>query len=155
MFSRILVAYDDGNVAKKALDKAIDLAKDIGADIYLISIYDRNNVQSWGLRGNRYPEDASKLFKPDNQDFYDAEAKYLEHFLREPADQVRKAGIAVHCHVTTGKPSAAIVEYARTKHIDLLVTGTHNRGPAAQFILGSVANELIHTAPCPVMVVRE
>lgn len=155
MFAKILVAYDDGNVAKKALDKAIELAQDLSADIHLISVYDRNNVQSWGLRGHRYPEDAEKLYKPDNEDFSEAEAKYLEYFLSEPAARVRQAGIAVHCQVMGGNPSPAIAEYARTICADLLVMGTHNRGAAVRFFLGSVANDLIHTAPCPVMVVRE
>ncbi len=155
MFSKILVAYDDGDIAKKALNKAIDLAKDSSAAIYLISIYNNNNVQSWGLRGYQYPEDADKLFKPDNEDFSLAEAKYLEYFLTEPANKVSQAGIPVHCEVMGGKPNVAIVEYARNICADILVVGTHNRGPAVRFILGSVANDLIHTAPCPVMVVRE
>ena len=53
-------------------------------------------------------------------------------------------------------PSAAeaIVSYARDARIDLVIAGTHGRGKVATLIVGSVAEKLTRTAPCPVLVVR-
>lgn len=155
MLARILVAYDDGNVAKKALDKAIDLAKDTSAEIFLISVYNTNNVQSWRLSGHEYPSNAQELFQPSNADFAEDEKKYLESLQAEPAKKVQQAGITVHCAIREGRPNASIVEYAKEICAELLVMGTHNRGASARFFLGSTANALIHEAPCPVMVVKE
>ena len=47
-----------------------------------------------------------------------------------------------------------IVRYARDKNIDLLVMGTHGRGPIAHMLLGSVAEKVVRKAPCPVLTVR-
>ena len=47
-----------------------------------------------------------------------------------------------------------IVRYAREKNIDLLVMGTHGRGPIAHMLLGSVAEKVVRKAPCPVLTVR-
>ena len=47
-----------------------------------------------------------------------------------------------------------IVRYAREQNIDLLVMGTHGRGPIAHMLLGSVAEKVVRKAPCPVLTVR-
>ena len=48
----------------------------------------------------------------------------------------------------------AIVAYAKTNNIDLIVTGTHGRGTVKHFLMGSVAERVVRTAPCPVLTVR-
>ena len=53
-----------------------------------------------------------------------------------------------------GRPSVKIVEFARDHEIDLIVMGTHGRGPVAHFLLGSVAENVIRSAECPVLTVR-
>ena len=50
--------------------------------------------------------------------------------------------------------AATIVAYAREKDIDLIVVGTHGRGLAAHLLMGSVAERVVRTAPCPVLTVR-
>jgi hypothetical protein len=50
--------------------------------------------------------------------------------------------------------SHAIVEYAEQERIDLIVTGTHGRGAVAHLLMGSVAERVVRTAPCPVLTVR-
>jgi nucleotide-binding universal stress UspA family protein len=51
-------------------------------------------------------------------------------------------------------PSDAIVEYARAWSIDLIVMGTHGRSAMSQILMGSVAERVVRTAPCPVLTVR-
>ena len=48
----------------------------------------------------------------------------------------------------------AITEYARTNAIDLIIVGTHGRGAVSRFLMGSVAERVVRTAPCPVLTVR-
>ena len=56
--------------------------------------------------------------------------------------------------VTAISPAAAIVDYARREQIDLIVMGTHGRGGVAHLLMGSVAERVVRTAPCPVLTVR-
>jgi len=53
-------------------------------------------------------------------------------------------------------PSAAadIVDYARAHAIDLIVMGTHGRGVLGHLLMGSVAERVVRSAPCPVLTVR-
>jgi nucleotide-binding universal stress UspA family protein len=55
--------------------------------------------------------------------------------------------------VRTGRPAATIVEFARESGSDLIVIGAHGRTGAARVIMGSVAEHVVRTAPCPVPVV--
>src|SRR5207302_3469836 len=54
----------------------------------------------------------------------------------------------------TGSPFVEIVRYAKEQNIDLIVLGTHGRGPIAHMLLGSVAEKVVRKAPCPVLTVR-
>ena len=50
--------------------------------------------------------------------------------------------------------SQAITEYAKNNAIDLIIVGTHGRGAIQRFLIGSVAERVMHTARCPVLTVR-
>jgi nucleotide-binding universal stress UspA family protein len=63
--------------------------------------------------------------------------------------------VAVTTRVVIGSPAPCIAEEAATTGSDLIVMGTHGRGGVAHFVLGSVAERVLRTAPCPVLTVRE
>lgn len=50
--------------------------------------------------------------------------------------------------------SHAITDYAKHNAIDLIIVGTHGRGAFHRFLIGSVAERVMRTAPCPVLTVR-
>jgi nucleotide-binding universal stress UspA family protein len=56
--------------------------------------------------------------------------------------------------VKVGDPLRQVVEYARDESMDLIVLGAHGRSGVAHLILGSVAERVVRTAPCPVLTVR-
>jgi nucleotide-binding universal stress UspA family protein len=56
--------------------------------------------------------------------------------------------------VADGGPADAIVRFARERHVDLIVMGTHGRAGLQRMLLGSVAERVLRLAPCPVMMVR-
>ncbi|MGC4084340.1 MAG: universal stress protein [Vicinamibacterales bacterium] len=57
-------------------------------------------------------------------------------------------------YVRTGAPADEIVNFARGNEIDLIVMGTHGRGLVGHLLMGSVAEKVVRTAPCPVLTVR-
>jgi nucleotide-binding universal stress UspA family protein len=52
-----------------------------------------------------------------------------------------------------GKPHKPIVQEAKEREVDLIVMGTHGKTRLVNALMGSVAQKVIGTAPCPVMVV--
>jgi nucleotide-binding universal stress UspA family protein len=53
-----------------------------------------------------------------------------------------------------GHPVMEVLRYASENAIDLIVMGTHGRGPLGHVVLGSVAERVVRKAPCPVLTVR-
>ena len=54
-----------------------------------------------------------------------------------------------------GNPAIEVVKYAQENKVDLVVVGTLGRSGLSRFLLGSTAEKIIRTAPCPVLVVRQ
>jgi nucleotide-binding universal stress UspA family protein len=53
-----------------------------------------------------------------------------------------------------GHPVVEVLKYANEHPIDLIVLGTHGRGPLGHVLMGSVAERVVRKAPCPVLTVR-
>jgi nucleotide-binding universal stress UspA family protein len=62
-------------------------------------------------------------------------------------------GVPVVTAVRSGVPAPAIVHYALEHGIDLIVVGTHGRTGVSRALIGSVAERVVRTAPCPVLTV--
>ncbi len=58
------------------------------------------------------------------------------------------------CKTMTGNTSQMVVNYAKENDIDLIVMGTHGYSGLSHMIMGSVAENVLRTAPCPVLTVR-
>jgi nucleotide-binding universal stress UspA family protein len=66
----------------------------------------------------------------------------------------RRAGARVHAHLPSGLPDEEVARLARRRHAALVVIGTHGRTGIRRAFLGSVAERIVRTAPCPVLTVR-
>ncbi len=73
--------------------------------------------------------------------------------LAEAAERLPLPREQIRCVVLVGKPAAAIARYAEEKAADLVVLGTHGYGIVKRFLLGSVAEQMVRRARCPVLVV--
>jgi nucleotide-binding universal stress UspA family protein len=51
-------------------------------------------------------------------------------------------------------PAQAILDYGREAGADLIIAGTHGRSGVSGFFMGSVAQKIVRTAPCPVLTVH-
>jgi nucleotide-binding universal stress UspA family protein len=81
----------------------------------------------------------------------DAAARRLE----KARQKVAAAGVLVETHLEDGSPAEVITALAESVPADLIVMGMHGWSGIPHLVLGSVAERVIRTAPCPVMTVRE
>jgi nucleotide-binding universal stress UspA family protein len=135
MFSRILVPTDFSSQADAALAHARALAAQFGATLHLLHISE--NVFLRAVVG-------------DPRALEDAAHRALEDRLT-PGDRARGTVTALE---TADEPAKAIVQYAREAGIDLIVMGTHGRTGLPHMLVGSVAEQVVRTAPCPVLTLR-
>jgi nucleotide-binding universal stress UspA family protein len=63
-------------------------------------------------------------------------------------------GIAVGHRLLDGDPAAGILRVAREENGDLIVMGTHGLSGVARMLMGSVAEDVLRRAPCPVLTVK-
>ena len=81
---------------------------------------------------------------------YDRERLWEELKAIQPA----RVGIAVEHRLEYGDPPAVILKAAQEIGADLIVMGTHGRTSLRRLLMGSVAEQVVHKAPCPVLTVR-
>jgi nucleotide-binding universal stress UspA family protein len=81
---------------------------------------------------------------------------YVEKALTDLGDggSAKRSGLKWTVHLRQTDPTLAIVQLAVDVEADLVVVGTHGRGWLGHLLLGSVAEGVVHRAPCPVLVVR-
>lgn len=143
LYKHLLVPIDFSAVSYEALACARDLARTTGASLHLF-----HAVDDVAARYLSYPLEALGQVQTA---VYDAAAEQLQALV----ELEKREGLTVESTimVSTG-PAHAIVEFARDNGVDLIVMGTHGRGAMMRMMLGSVAERVVRTAPCPVMVVR-
>ncbi|MBI4266608.1 MAG: universal stress protein [Acidobacteria bacterium] len=69
-------------------------------------------------------------------------------------EKAKAAGVRAADRMIEGDPARQIVRTARATRADLIVVGTHGRRGLDRFFVGSVAQRVVVTAPCPVVTVR-
>ena len=75
--------------------------------------------------------------------------------LRQATDKLSRAGLKANSEVLLGSPRNEIAEYAKKWQANLVMVGSHGQGAIARFLLGSVAQGVLRTAPCSVEIVRQ
>ena len=71
------------------------------------------------------------------------------------ASDIRQGGVVVEDRILPGHVASVILETARARAVDLIVMGTHGRKGGAHLFLGSVAESVVRSSPCPVLVTRD
>jgi len=145
-FTRILVPTDFSAPSNGALASAKTLATRFGASLHLLHVLDDPFVAG---------AFAADVYAPPPAGLRESWLKGAETLLATQLAPEEKADFHSTTAVVFGPPARAIVEYAGTHGIDLIVMGTHGRGGMAHLLIGSVAERVVRTALCPVMTVRE
>ena len=141
----ILVATDFSEPSDAALRYGRALAQTFNATLHVVHVVGSVSSIVYG------PEAYAVPIPEMQQEVEDAARKQLnERLIDNDAHPLPTRRVLL----TSNAPAATIVEYARRERIDLIVTGTHGRGGMAHLLMGSVAERVVRTAPCPVLTVR-
>ena len=138
-YTKILCAFefDDNSIA--ALHLAATLAKESNATLYILHITKVPN------------QDMDVPVPIDKNPRWERDARTK---LARVAKKELAADIRIKLEVASGLPSVDIVRLANELDVDLIVMATHGRSGLMHFMMGSVTEEVIKEATCPVLVIR-
>lgn len=143
VLKNVLVATDFGEPASVALAYGRDLARHYGAALHVLFVADDVTA--------RYATEIPMFTADEQLELEKVAQTRLDALLTDEDHQQLKAHAVVR---TSLSPALSIVDYAKTNRVDLIIMGTHGRGAVAHFLMGSVAERVVRTAPCPVLTVR-
>lgn len=142
MFKRILVPVDGSQTSNKALATALGLARECGAVVRLVHAIDDLAL----ISGYDYSVDLLSV------------ARNQAHGLLADAMAIaRSSGVqsdSVLAEIPDVRLGETVAIQAREWEADLIVLGTHGRKGLGRVLMGSGAEQVIRTAPVPVLVVR-
>jgi nucleotide-binding universal stress UspA family protein len=145
MFRSIVLGTDGSDTARKAVQQATELARQVGASISLVSAYQPVSNQRLRDEKREVPKDMEWMVNPRED---------VEATLREAAEEVEGAGVTVETFAREGDAADAILDVAEEQSADLIVVGNKGMTGAKRFLLGSVPNKVSHHAPCSVLIIR-
>ena len=132
---KVLIAIDFSPASERVLDEAAARPWPEGAVFSVVHVVD---VQGFA----RFPpliEDAKREG---------------DRLVKAGTEKLSRSGHNAVSEVIMGFPRRAICEYAKEWHADLIMAGSHGHSAIGRFLLGSVAQAVLRTAPCSMEVVR-
>lgn len=143
----VITPIDFSDNAGLVVESAAYMAGTFGANLHVIFI-----VQNF--------EDYSGFFVPQmnvpniEQELFIGAEEQMDNFCKEHNEFFQKAGIRVNNKVLVGDVAEKIVEYASEIEGDLIVMGTHGYKGLERIMFGSVADQVVKSAGCPVMTIN-
>jgi nucleotide-binding universal stress UspA family protein len=145
MFGTIVVGTDGSDTAKQAVRQAIDLAKEVGASLDIVSAYEPVPTSRLREEQREVPEDMQWMVNARED---------VDATLEDAANQAKEAGVKAETFAREGDPADAILDVAEERGSDLIVVGNKGMTGAKRFLLGSVPNKISHHAPSSVLIIR-
>lgn len=147
-YKQILVAVDLSEDSQLVCRKALEIAADNKAGIFLIHVVEFAYQVSVAYE---------PMFYPAFEDLSKNEEALIKLSKEKMADLIRELGakenVQLEGDVISGIPKTEILRLGKEKHADLIVCGSHGRS-GFKLLLGSTANAILHHAPCDVLAVR-
>ena len=136
----ILMPLDFSPASMEALNYAVWLAKQFRAAIHLVHVYPPDEASAPG--GGHLLFQSAEAIERLNEELTGIHRKHAPTFRPE------------NCHVRGGRPYEEIVRLAPEIDADLIVLATRGHSGLKRLLLGSTAERVVRSAPCPVLVVR-
>ncbi|MBX3171347.1 MAG: universal stress protein [Candidatus Eremiobacteraeota bacterium] len=145
MYKKILVPLDGSAKSEQALPVAQQLAEPMGSEVCLLVAIDLGKVL-FVDRSSKLPTDFEKLGQQ--------QLKEAQKYLDEVQERLKNSNLKVSTHVEQADPRDAIVGYASGAEVDLVVMASAGKSNWMRWISGSIADQVLRSSPCPVLVVR-
>lgn len=142
--ANVLVATDFGEAATAAFHHAREVARAFGARLHVLHVVEDLNATAavGSVTGLDFTRRQMEL-----------EVEARDRLRAMLDDDLRSAGTETVV-MTSNRPAGAILRYAEDANIDLIVLGTHGRHGFSEFFMGSVAQQVVRRAQCPVLTLR-
>jgi nucleotide-binding universal stress UspA family protein len=144
MSRRILHPSDFSRASGAAFKKAVEMAKAGRGELMLVHVV--SPVAPVAGEGYISP----KMY----EEIAASSRAWAQKQLDKLVAKAKTSGVRAKGSVLEGSAHEQVVRFARSKHADLIVVGTHGRSGLAKLFLGSVAGRVVAAAPCPVLTVR-
>jgi nucleotide-binding universal stress UspA family protein len=138
-FGQIVLATDLSSASEAATDEAFRLAAGLHARLLAVCVIDLRTLELPGGKFRRR---------------IDQERGRLEAAAAELVARGRRDHVATKFLIWEGDPAEAIIDAAESEGADVIVVGSHGRGALGRALIGSVSDQIVRRAPCPVLVVR-
>ena len=139
MYTSIVVGIDGSPTAEKALEKAIELARQSSARLHVVSAYEPAHARVSGA--------------PSGESYQVSESFKVDAVLERALDRAGADGLSIEEHAPKGDPADGLLEVAADTGSDLIVIGSVGmQGPKRVF--GSVPNTVSHKSSCDVLIVQ-
>ncbi|MFA5078937.1 MAG: universal stress protein, partial [Dehalococcoidia bacterium] len=142
VFKRILAPLDGSETGGAAMHDAEALALKSGASMVLVHVLPAPHAVEARWLGPEFSEFVKAM--------HDAGQKYLD----KVEARLSARGINVQVRIVSGDPAGKIIEVAREEKADLIAMSTHGRSGIARWVLGSVADKILHESKIPMWLVR-
>jgi len=144
-FKRILAPTDFSSFSEVGLRAAAELAHRVGARLTLLHVMTEGELEA--LASAHMPRHPVDLI------YQDMEGALIDQYRRGVPAELRR-DLSAEPVVAVGIPWVEILRAARLKDADVVVMGTHGRTGLARMVMGSVTEQVVRRAPCPVLTVR-
>jgi nucleotide-binding universal stress UspA family protein len=135
---RVLVATDTTATSASAERAGVDLAARVGASLIFVSVIDPSRLR---LPGGLFHTRVDQV------------RRQRESALAASVVNARQLGVAAQYLIWEGDPGASVIEAADAEGADVIVVGTHDRGPIGRLLLGSVSSYVVdHARPRAIVI---
>lgn len=145
MFKKILVPLDGSELSERALNPAIDLARQSGGELVLLSVP--------VLKRMFVAEETGYGLLLPYESLMDSHRELTE-YLESLTEKLPRDDFSLQTKVIEGDDASVIVRTAVAENADIIIMSTHGYSGLTRWMLGSVSEKVLRSTPCPVMVVR-
>jgi len=145
MYRHILIASDGSELAARAVEQGLTLAKTLGSKVTAVSVTEPWTAAVSGEWAVAFPV----------EEYEKAAAANAHKILSDVSETAARIGIACETvHIKDQFAAEGIVEEAKNRGCDLIVMGSHGRRGIAKFVLGSQASRVLTHSTTPMLIVR-
>jgi nucleotide-binding universal stress UspA family protein len=157
MYRNVMVPTDGSDLSRHAIPLALAVARPANAVVHLVAVQGPSfEAPVYGIPLDGVGWTGGVAVDPDlDAEVRAARREGRESALRDFANRLAaEAGLSVTASLREGDIAPSLAAYAESHDIQLIVMATHGRGGLGRALLGSTADALVRSAPCPVMLAR-